>query len=116
MPVTFWLWLVIADSLTLVVLAEVVVALGPTVESSASALLTALLWTSLWLGFHLASATTNPARTDAVRQLVFSLLLLDLRTPAPLPCKDILGSYTYVGAVSASLSISCTRRSLAVTL
>ena len=36
MPVTFWPWLVIADSLTLVVLAEVVVALGPTVESSAS--------------------------------------------------------------------------------
>ena len=36
MPVTFWPWLVIADSLTLVALAEVVVALGPTAESSAS--------------------------------------------------------------------------------
>ena len=37
MPVAFWLWLVIADSLTLKVLAEVVVALGSTVEPSASA-------------------------------------------------------------------------------
>ena len=64
-------------------------------------LLIALLWTSLWLMLHLASATTNPARTEAVRQLVFPLLLLDLRTPAPLPCKDILGSYTYVRVVSA---------------
>ena len=36
MPVTFWPWLVIADLLTLVVLAEAVVALGPTAESSAS--------------------------------------------------------------------------------
>ena len=64
-------------------------------------LLIALLWTSLWLRLHLASDTTNPVRTEAVRQLVFSLLLLDLRTPAPLPCKDILGSYTYVRLVSA---------------
>ena len=36
MPVTFWPWLAIADSLTLAVLAEVAVALGPTAESSAS--------------------------------------------------------------------------------
>ena len=35
MPVAFWLWLVI-DSLTLKVVAEVVVALGSTVEPSAS--------------------------------------------------------------------------------
>ena len=42
---------------------------------------------------HFASAICGLAWTEAVRQRHSQLLTLDLRTPAPLPCKDHLGSY-----------------------
>ena len=91
----------IADSLTLVVLAEAAVALGPTVESSASASADCLVVDLLAVEVPSCLSFANRARTEAVRLLAFLQYLLDLRTPAPLPCKDILGSYTYVGAVPA---------------
>ena len=59
-------------------------------------LLIACLWTCLWLLVHSASAACVLAWTETVRHWHSQLLMLDLRTPAPLPCKDILGSYTYL--------------------
>ncbi len=82
-------------------LLKLLLSLGQLLNHLHQHLLIACLWTSLLLLVHLASTVDKLACTEAVRQLPLLLLMLDLRTPAPLPCKNNLGSYTCNRTVSA---------------
>ena len=66
----------------------------------------ACLLTCLLLLAHFASTICDLAWTEsAVRHWHSKLLMLDLRTPAPLPCKNNLGSYTCLGLCQRKLKL-----------